>query len=339
MSMTATAPQEPVTLVVVDDDAEVRTLLSRGLSRAGFSVLTAADGFAGLSLLARRPDVRGVLADVLMPGLDGPGFVSMARSQGLGTAASYYLMSGAPGLVDRGLVAELAIAGTIPKPFSLAELAQRIDADLRRTPRAGPVEEPPAPWVSAGIGWMLRALDWKDHETGAHCRRVAVHAGLIAAAMGLPPALVEDIRRAAPLHDIGKIGVPDAILGKPGPLDPGEVALIRRHTVIGHAILASEAHPLATLAAQIALHHHDRFDGSGYAPLAGHAIPLPARIVALADTYDALRSPRPYKAALTHEEAVRAITVGDARTVPAHFDPAVLEAFERCLPQVAAVPR
>jgi putative two-component system response regulator len=177
---------------------------------------------------------------------------------------------------------------------------------------------------------LLRAARFRDEETGIHIRRVGLYSRVVARDLGLDPATVHLLSRAAQLHDIGKIGVPDAILRKPGRLDAAEFSLMREHSTIGAQMLEGSQNPLFMMARQVALGHHEHFDGSGYPHgLHGSAIPLAARITSLADTYDALRMPRTYKPAFDHRTAVATILYGDGRTRPEHFDPVMLEIFRR----------
>lgn len=158
---------------------------------------------------------------------------------------------------------------------------------------------------------------------------------LLGEAMGLPPDDIELIGYGALLHDVGKNSLPDSVLLKPGRLEPHERKLMSYHTVHGHDILREMRHPAFDMAAEVALCHHENYDGGGYPHgLAGEAIPQPARVVAVADVYDALRSDRPYKKGMSHGEAVSILLKGDDRTTPANFDPVVLQALSR---QQAAV--
>lgn len=182
---------------------------------------------------------------------------------------------------------------------------------------------------------LTRASSFRDQETGAHVKRISYYCAHLATALGLDVSFVDSIFYASPLHDIGKIGIPDDILLKPGAHTPDEAAIMRRHTVIGAEILGSSGSPYLAMGAEIALRHHERWDGTGYPDqLAGEAIPLAARIMAVCDVYDALRSRRPYKSPMSHVDAVRVIMSGDERTRPEHFDPEVLNTFVRSAARV-----
>lgn len=171
---------------------------------------------------------------------------------------------------------------------------------------------------------LARAAEFRDDETGFHTQRVGRTASQLAAGIGLSPEEVEIIRRAAPLHDIGKIGIPDAVLLKGGRLTPEEFAVMKTHTLIGADILSGSGVRLLAVGREIALTHHEHWDGSGYpAGLAGDAIPLAGRAVAVADVFDALTHPRPYKTAWTVEKALVEIRQEAGR----QFDPEIARAF------------
>lgn len=175
---------------------------------------------------------------------------------------------------------------------------------------------------------LTNACEHRDDETASHIRRMGLYACRIAEEMSLGSHLCELLLYSAPMHDVGKIGIPNSILLKPGPLNQEEFEVIKSHTRIGANIFSGCKGKLMKAAREVALYHHEKYDGSGYPMgLKGNAIPLLARIVMLADVYDALRSDRPYRKALSHTEAFRSINDGDGRTMPYHFDSTVLKAF------------
>jgi putative two-component system response regulator len=174
------------------------------------------------------------------------------------------------------------------------------------------------------------AAEYKDPETGEHIDRVAHYSKCMAERVGMDSHFQNKIFFAAPMHDIGKIGVPDGVLLKPGSLDTDEWTIMKSHAEIGHAILRDPKDSTLAMAQDIALNHHEKFDGSGYPNgKKGDAIPLSARIMAIADIYDALRSDRPYKKAFSHKESCLIMVRGDDRLVPAHFDPELLNVFDK----------
>src|SRR5690606_20482391 len=179
-----------------------------------------------------------------------------------------------------------------------------------------------------------RAAEYKDNETGLHVIRMSYFSQLIALEAGQGAAWSETLLNAAPMHDIGKIGIPDAILQKSGKLNTEEWAIMKRHAEIGAEIIGDDGSDLLKMAREVALYHHERWDGSGYPHgLRGEEIPLSARIAALADVFDALTSERPYKPAWTVEQAVDLIREQSGK----QFDPNLVSAFLRCLPEILAV--
>ena len=192
----------------------------------------------------------------------------------------------------------------------------------------------------AALEGLLARASLTDPEGPEHPKRVGRIAAILADAIGLPQDLQDLLTRAAALHDIGKLALPEGVLGHSHVLDPEARRQMERHTVLGAGILAHVRTPWMRLAAIIALMHHERWDGSGYpVGLAGEEIPLAARLVAVADVYDALRSDRPYKDAQDHGQAMARLLQGDGRIAPEQFEPAVLDALVRREAEIAAIER
>jgi len=192
---------------------------------------------------------------------------------------------------------------------------------------------PSADWMVGGsdavhASGLIRTTDSINRESGRHMRRIGLYSALLASRLGWSSDEAAQLQQAAALHDVGKLHIPAQIVDKPGPLDDAERATMQNHTVIGHRMLSAGRHPTMQLAATIALSHHECWDGSGYPyRQAGCAIPIAARIVAVADSYDALRMERSYKPGLRHSDAMEIMLRGDGRTQPGHFDPLVLTIF------------
>ena len=210
--------------------------------------------------------------------------------------------------------------------------------------RAGTMESTPLTKQgpsTAGLDIVLSLVEvarLRHLETGAHLHRMSHLVGILALHWGFDTEQVRVLRASAALHDIGKIVIADAILNKPGTLDAGEWEIVKQHPVVGATLLPASLSPLVQCARQVALSHHERWDGSGYPHgLRGTQIPLPARMVMLCDQYDALRSTRPYKPAYDHATTCQIIFEGDDRTRPEHFDPKLLEIFRQVHPRFEAL--
>ncbi len=325
-------------LIVDDQDPNLR-LLEAILRRAGYTNLRClADSREVLAQFVEfQPDL--ILLDLHMPHQDG--FVVLGGLRRLIPPGSYL-----PVLVlTADITAEAkqrALSGGakdfLTKPFDPTEVVLRsqnlletrfLHLELQDQNRVleERVRERTQQLEEAHHEVLERlavAAEFRDDETGQHIKRVGQMSAVLARNLGLPQDQVELIERAAPLHDVGKIGIPDHILRKPGPLTPEEFEVIKAHATIGARILSGGRFPLLRMAEEIALTHHERWDGMGYPQgLTGEAIPLSGRIVALADAFDAIISLRPYKGAQRIEEAIRAIAAGAG----AQFDPRVVDAF------------
>jgi putative two-component system response regulator len=326
-------------LLVVDDEPANVRLMQRLLERAGYTQLrTTSDSREALDLYREfEPDL--VLLDLHMPHLDG--FAVMAGLAALASDDAYL-----PILVLTADITQkareraflLGASDFVGKPFEQMEVLLRIRNLLRVRflhlqsrqqnhmleervrIRTEALEEAKLEVVER----LARAAEFRDDDTGQHTRRVGDISARIALALGRSLEEAELIRRAAPLHDVGKIGIPDAILLKPGKLTPEEFAVMKRHTTIGATVLSGGDSELIRLAEQIARCHHERWDGAGYpAGLRGQDIPMPARIVAVADFFDALSHDRPYRKAWPRERVIEEITRG----IGTHFDPEVAGAL------------
>jgi putative two-component system response regulator len=330
-------------ILVVDDLETNVQLLEQVLHRAGFEyVVGTSDAREVFALFdALQPDI--LLLDLHMPHLSGHAILETLRDRI--PSGSYF-----PILV---LTADItpeakrrALAGGasdfLGKPYDHFEVILRIqnllrirqlhgELQLRNESLEETVRERTRELATAQIEVLERlaqAVEHHDDVTGQHTRRVGEGSARVAAELALPESEVELLRRAAPLHDLGKVGVPDAILHKPGGLTLEEFEIMKTHTTIGAMILSGAKSELMDVAEQIALNHHERWDGGGYPRgLRGEEIPLSARVVAVVDVHDALAHDRPYRPAWPEETILELLH----REAGAHFDPVVVAAFERVL--------
>jgi putative two-component system response regulator len=321
-------------ILIVDDDDFTLSVLDNTLARMGHSVVTAHDGVEGMDILSQG-EIRVVITDWDMPNMNGLDLCRTVRRADLSGYVYVIMLTGREGAKQRmeGLCA--GADDFLNKPLDPEELL----VCLKTAERILSLET-----RDVALFALAKLVESRDAETGAHLERVQSYSRLVAqnlspeikALNGVDDEYIRLLRQTSALHDLGKIGIPDAILLKPGKLTPNEITIMRTHTILGAQTLdaALRRFPHARflqMAEQIAATHHEKFDGSGYPRgLCGEQIPLCGRIVAIADVYDALTSRRVYKDADTHHQAMDIIAKERGR----HFDPDVVDAFKRAEPQI-----
>lgn len=347
-------------ILVVDDEGPVRKLLGRIVSQLGHHVTLASNADEAESSLRHDSTIELVLTDVRMPGTSGLDLATQIAVDFPGTAV--VMVSGVddPDTALRAI--ETGVYGYVLKPFRATEIQITVMNALRRRMvetenrrHRDALEElvqGRTAELSVTMGLLAQsnsrlrqaqeeiirrlsiASEVRDEETGAHIHRMSAYSTILADELGLEPERVELVRVASPLHDVGKIGVPDTILKKPGRHTPEEFELMKQHTIFGYRTLRDTGFPLLDIAATIAWTHHERWDGSGYPRgLSGEQIPIEGRIVAIADVYDALTTKRVYKPAFSVEKSCEILREGKGR----HFDPVLLECFFRRFDEVRQI--
>jgi putative two-component system response regulator len=327
-------------LIVDDEDANIE-ILQRILTRAGFHRIASSNDSRQATALyvEHRPDL--ILLDLHMPHLDGLEVMDQLNEIAEASYLPILILSGDLTPEARRDALSRGAKDFVNKPFQQDELLLRIRTLLetrflyiqiqaQNQLLEAKVRERTRELVEAQIEIIQRlaiAAEFRDDNTGQHTHRVGQMSALLAKQLGLPDSQVSLIRRAAEMHDVGKIGVPDAILLKMGKLTPEEFEVVKTHTVIGARILSGGKFPLLRLAEEIAFSHHERWDGDGYARIRGTDVPLAGRIVAVADVFDALTQQRPYKPAWPVAEAIAEIDLQRAR----QFDPEIVDAFLRVI--------
>jgi len=330
-------------ILIVDDEQINVELLRRLLERAGFSRIESTnDSREAVDLyLNFRPDL--IVLDLHMPHRDGLEVLDELNAIAEASYLPILMLTGDDTQEAKREALSRGAKDFLNKPFHSDEVLLRIGTlletrflylqiqsqnqmleakvrDRTRELEAAQIEI---------IERLARAAEFRDDHSGQHTERVGQMAALIAKQIGLPDTQVYLIRRAAPLHDVGKIGIPDSVLLKPGKLTTDEFAIVKTHTAIGARILSGSSFTILRLAEEIAFNHHERWDGTGYVGIAGAAVPLAGRICAIADVFDALTQTRPYKAAWTVTEAVSEIERQRGR----QFDPTLVDAFLRIIEQ------
>jgi len=331
-------------VLVVDDLPQNVKLLEAYLIPQGYEIARAANGKEALAKLTDS-QIDLILLDVMMPDIDGFEVTRRIRQNDKYRLLPIILVTALGETKDRVKGIEAGCDDFISKPVDKTELLARVksllkvkayndlmgnyrrDLEFEVTRRTEELKQASDRLKTASLDTIYRlsiASDYKDGDTGAHIKRMSRYCAAIARRMGLDEKTISDILYAAPMHDLGKIGIPDKILSKPGKLDPVERDIMKLHTVIGAKILSDSDAELLKLGGIIALSHHEKWDGSGYPNgLKGKAIPIEGRIAAIADVFDALTSRRPYKEPFSQEKSLVIIK----RWRESYFDPDVVDAF------------
>lgn len=344
-------PHGGARVVIVDDRSTARNLLE-GLARTlepGVVVDSFADPFDALARMQHMtPDL--IISDYRMPGMDGIEFTRRVRAERRLADVPLIIVTVVEDRQIRYQALENGATDFLIRPIDPQEYRARC-VNLLALRRSQKMLADRALWLEEQVMLATREVrtreretlmklakagEYRDEETGNHIFRMAKYARLIAEELRLTAMECDEIETAAPMHDIGKIGIPDQILLKPGRHTPAEQEIMRRHPLIGHQILTDSPSRFLQMGAVIALGHHEKFDGTGYPQgLAGEEIPLPARVVAVADVFDALTSNRPYKRAWSFQDAMNYLRSESGK----HFDPACIRAFELRIDAVAAIMR
>ena len=324
--MTPAHDQRPRLLLVDDEPTNLQVL--RHILQADYRLLFATDGERALQVAReQRPDL--VLLDIMMPNMDGYAVCCALKADAATASIPVIFITALDDSQDETAGFDVGGVDYLTKPVSPPVVRARVRTHLSLV-RMDELRETRLQIVQR----LGRAAEYKDNETGLHVIRMSHFSQLLALAAGCSPAWAEDLLNAAPMHDVGKIGIRDAVLRKPGPLDADEWATMRRHPEIGAEIIGEHPSGVLQLAREIALAHHEKWDGSGYPRgLAGEAIPLSARIVAIADVFDALTTRRPYKEPWPVQEAMNHIAAQAGK----HFDPALVALFAPLLPQLLEI--
>ncbi|HSH86463.1 MAG TPA: two-component system response regulator [Methylophilus sp.] len=318
--------QQPRILIVDDEPLNLKVL--KQVLQDDYRLSFAKNGMDALELV-KKEKPRLILLDVMMPGMTGFEVCKQLKDDPDTQTIPVIFVTALADEADESQGFKAGGVDYINKPISPSLVRARVKAHLSLIH----IDELKSTHLEL-IQRLGRAAEFKDNETGMHVIRMSHVSGRIALELGMDAGFAEQLVHAAPMHDIGKIGIPDNVLLKPGKLDDEELATMRTHPQLGADILDKSTSPLIKLAYTVALYHHEKWDGTGYPfGMKGEEIPIEARIVAIADVFDALLSKRPYKEAWPIDKVVEEIKSQSNR----HFDPAVVEALLNCLPDLIAI--
>ena len=318
---------EKQSLLLVDDEPTNLRVL-RTVLQEQYRLLFAKSGEEALQLVQKeQPDL--ILLDVMMPGLTGFDVCARLKANPATSAIPVIFVTALKDEMDETKGFEVGAVDYITKPISPAVVRARVKTHLSLV-QAQELKQTRLQVIQR----LGRAAEYKDNETGLHILRMSHYAQVLALAGGFTTQHAEDLLHAAPMHDIGKIGIADHILLKPGKLTAEEYQEMQKHPLIGAEIIGDCESALLKMAKTVALYHHEKWDGSGYPHgLAGEAIPVEARIVALCDVFDALTSTRPYKKAWTVPDTLDYIR----QQKGLHFEPRLVDLLEQQLPQILVI--
>ncbi len=344
-------------ILIVDDEQPVREYLERALKHLGYEIAGCIDSADDALEILQKGDIALLLTDLHMPGKSAMYLLNNHRGLKINTSA--IVVTASQNLEDAISALNLGADRYILKPMRIEEISHTVKSVLEkrqllienkeyqehletkvllRTKELNKTMEA----LNSSKDYIKRSYiesiqrltvvaEYKDEQTGSHLRRIGLYAKIMSEELGLSAEETEIIYIASPMHDLGKISIPDRVLLKPGSLTAEEFEIVKQHTVIGADILKDSDSEFLRTAQKIALSHHEKWNGTGYPQgLKKEEIPIESRITAIADQYDAIRSRRPYKEAICHADTCKILLEGDARSSPDQFDPQIIKIFKKC---------